>query len=129
ILLILVVLIKPSTTHVIPNNRTIIKHIEKNSTNDNQFANTTTEVIANGYPIHEVSLVARGWLVPLDFLRLHWVDWTQKSKWYEDIETDGQDWVTKKFTSPSWAAGYYFSFYSFYGVLHKCILNFGGMVG
>ncbi|CAG8837877.1 8088_t:CDS:1, partial [Gigaspora margarita] len=79
---ILVVLIKTSTTHVIPNNpnnRTIIKHIEKNSTNDNQFANTTTAVIDSGYPIHEVSMVTRGLLSPLYLIRLHWVDWTQNS--------------------------------------------------
>ncbi|CAG8849683.1 10746_t:CDS:2, partial [Gigaspora margarita] len=80
-LLILVILIKTFTTHVFPNNRTIIKHIEQNFTNDNQFANATTTVIDSGYSIHEVSMVAH---------------------------IDIVDALTMNFTSPYWAAGYYF---------------------
>ncbi|CAG8728185.1 4977_t:CDS:1, partial [Gigaspora margarita] len=114
-MLILIVLIKTSTTHVIPKNHTIIKHIEKNSTNDNQFENTSIAVINSGYPIHKVLMVARGWLFPIEHLRLHWVDWTQKSKWYEEIYVQGGAWVPKNLTSPSWAAGYYFEIKTDYG--------------
>ncbi|CAG8626019.1 10537_t:CDS:1 [Paraglomus occultum] len=95
------------------------------------FTNVTTAITPDsdgGYPIHQVSMVVRGWLVPLDYLRLHWVDWTQQSKWYEDINTDGHDWLTEQFTSPSWAAGYYYEISSFMEVgPHR--LYFGGMVG
>ncbi|CAG8515103.1 hypothetical protein C2G38_2118330 [Gigaspora rosea] len=126
ILLILVVLIKPSTPHVIPDNRTII--IEENSTSDNQFANTTTAVFKSGYPIHEVSIVVRGWLLPLNVFRLHWVDWTQKSKWYEDLDTSG-DWITKKFTSQIGQQDTITKFIHLLEIDHSCLLHFGGMVG
>jgi len=105
ILLILVILVKSSTADLV-----ITDNVAKNS------ANTTAEIATDsGYPIHQVSMVIRGWLVPLDYLRLHWVDWTQQSRWYEDIDTDGHDWLTVQYTSPSWAAGYYYEMSSFYG--------------
>ena len=108
ILLTLVILVKNSTAGLVITNDT------KNSTN---IANTTAAAKASGggYPIHKVSTAVRGWLVPINYLRLHWVDWTRQSKWYEDITTNGHDWLTLESTSPNWAAGYYYEFSSLYG--------------
>jgi|SRR6185312_1193212 len=104
ILLILVVLVKASTAGFV-----IADNVAKNS------ADISTEIATDsGYPIHKVSMVISGLLVPIDYLRLHWVDWTQQSKWYEDINTDGHD-GTVEYTSPSWAAGYYYEISSSYG--------------
>ena len=108
ILLILVVLVKTSTTDLVIANDT------KNFTN---VANTTAEIShSGGYPIHQVSTMVRGWLIPIRYLHIHWVDWTGQSKWYETINTEGRDLLQiTESTSPPWAVGYYYDLASFYG--------------
>lgn len=65
ILLILVILVKTSTAGP------VITKDTKNSTN---IANTTAEIDTIYYPPHLVWMVVRGYVDPLTWIRLHWVN-------------------------------------------------------
>ena len=104
ILLVLVILVETSTAVLVTTNDT------KNSTN---IANTTAEIGSSstaGYPTHQVWAIARGYLNPLNWIHLHWVDWTGNAKWHEEIDPNRVRMMN--YTSPSWAAGYYIEAYS-----------------
>ncbi|CAG8591321.1 3749_t:CDS:2 [Paraglomus occultum] len=82
----------------------------KNSTN---IANTTEIGSSDtiGYPTHLVWTYIRGYLDPLSYIRLHWVDWTGQPKWHEDINSP-DDLPMVSYTSPSWAAGYFYEIWA-----------------
>ncbi|CAG8532240.1 10151_t:CDS:1 [Paraglomus occultum] len=106
LIILLAVSVKSSTANLVIADKTT-----KN------FTNVTAAIAPDsggGYPTHLVSMVVRGFLTLLTLLRLHWVDWTQQSKWHEDIDFDS-DWVLANFTSPSWAAGYYYETHTYFG--------------
>ncbi|CAG8648316.1 3843_t:CDS:1 [Acaulospora morrowiae] len=101
ILLILVILVKPSTAGP------IITKDTKNSTN---IANTTAE-IDTYHPSHLVWMIVRGYLDPLNWIRLHWLDENGQARWHDEFDPNTGSHVLN-FTSPNWAAGYLIEAYA-----------------
>ncbi|CAG8557369.1 10982_t:CDS:1, partial [Paraglomus occultum] len=104
ILLILVILVKISTADLVTTNDT------KNSTN---IANTTEvgSYDTTGYPTHLVWMIIRGYVDPVKYVRLHWVDYNGQPKWHENINPPNERTIVS-YTSPSWAAGYFYEIWA-----------------
>ncbi|CAG8757651.1 27944_t:CDS:1, partial [Racocetra persica] len=64
------------------------------------------------YPIHNVSNRYRGDLISMQHICLYWISGDYVTRWQECVEDfDGKDYVTVGYSSPWWAAGYYFGAY------------------